>query len=375
MPANPIMWCKQALDGSGDGDHIGQVLEVILMRYVRQIILRNLVLALFALFILFAFGCAVFMPQKRVDFSPYAESVIRLTGDIQTGSSNSQTIYLRDFVDGPRVAQLFVFSEKSRNMIRHLVSYSIDVVIIGNAKVSDSERNHRLAAALGDLADYFTQEPMIRLDYSPEQIAQILNDVSSQQKFIQALDTAQSLIDKIALAIDVFVNETNDVLEGAIREVHDRIWQDNKFLVEGNRKIRNAQIETLDNIGFLQAFRGGEMTAMDSLLTYEPMLRDVVADVSGMSSEDLIAIEQRMLFKLSTLSELRTQLRDDLELYNNQLRELELLAQKYDDTLRKTRIVVLVWSRAHAQLAAGTTDPAKIDVAGMAVKAATLVVP
>ena len=336
---------------------------------------RYFVPVLLAFTMLFDLGCAVFKPQKRVDFSPYAESVIRLTGDVQAGLSDSQTIYLRDFVDGPEVARLFDFGKKSRTMIRHLVGYSIDVVTIGNAKISDSERNNKLCTALDDLVDYFLKEPMIRLDYSSEDIAQILNNVRSQQNFLQALDATQLLIDEITSAIDVFVDETNEVLDDAIDEVHDRIWQDNKFIVEGNKKIRNAQIETLDNISFLQAFHHGETTAMDSLLLYEPMLRDIVANPQDIVLDDLIAIEQRLIFKLTTLSELRAQLRDDLELYNNQLRELDLLAKHYDDMLRKTRIVVLVWSRAYAQLASGTTDPAKIDVAGLAIKATNLVVP
>jgi hypothetical protein len=336
---------------------------------------RYFVPVLLAFTMLFDLGCAVFTPQKRVDFSPYAESVIGLTGDVQAGLSDSQTIYLRDFVDGPEVARLFDFGKKSRTMIRHLVGYSIDVVTIGNAQAPDHERNQMLGTALEDLADFFVEEPLIQLDYSSEQINQLLDNVRSQKMFLEALDASQLLIDDVASAIDVFVGEINDVLDDAVEEVHDRIWQDNKFIVDGNKKIRNAQIETMDNISFLQAFRHGDKTAMDSLLLYEPLLRDVVADPQNIASDDLIAIEQRMIFKLTTLSEIRTQLKDDLELYNNQLRELDLLAKQYDDMLRKTRIVVLVWSRAHAQLASGTTDPAKIDVAGLAIKATNLVVP
>lgn len=85
-------------------------------------------------------------------------------------------------------------------------------------------------------------------------------------------------------------------------------------------------------------------------------------------------MEERLIFKLKVLHDIREQLSVDLDLYNKQVRELDEHTKIYNEALRKVRVVVIVWSKAHRKLAAGVTDPAKIDLVGMVVNAARSVV-
>ena len=71
----------------------------------------------------------------------------------------------------------------------------------------------------------------------------------------------------------------------------------------------------------------------------------------------------------------RFELKPDLELYWNKQQELQRLLAIYHANLRKARIAFIVWSQAHERLAAGITDPAKIDVLGLAGAAGGMVMP
>ena len=72
--------------------------------------------------------------------------------------------------------------------------------------------------------------------------------------------------------------------------------------------------------------------------------------------------QDRLIFALETVSNVRTQLAPDIELYWKQQAELEELVASFNKALRQARVAIIAWSRAHQRLASGITDPAEIDI-------------
>jgi hypothetical protein len=147
------------------------------------------------------------------------------------------------------------------------------------------------------------------------------------------------------------------------------------MVIKGNRNLRDAQIYTMVNLQYLLNYRLGDKSAIDSLIAKEPSVLEVTTDKNNLTSNDLRAIEERLFYKLESLYEVRNQLSVDVDLYNNQMRELDEQAKIYRESLRKVRVVVIVWSEAHRKLAAGITDPATIDLVGLVVGAASQAIP
>ena len=106
-----------------------------------------------------------------------------------------------------------------------------------------------------------------------------------------------------------------------------------------------------------------------------PGLSERVATKDGLSPEEMTTIENRLLFALRKVSEVRDQLKPDIELYRKQQAELEEVIASFNTALRQARVAMIAWSRAHQRLAAGITDPAEIDIFGIAKKAAGDFVP
>jgi hypothetical protein len=147
------------------------------------------------------------------------------------------------------------------------------------------------------------------------------------------------------------------------------------MIVEADKKLRAAQIGSINGIQYLRSFREGDLSAMDTLFAREPSLKDQWKSPREVTVKDLRAIEDRLIFKMNALYNLRQQLTPDLELFWKQQKEVDELQKTLMSTLRMARVTMIVWSRAHQRLAAGVTDPAKIDVVRLARKAAGTALP
>lgn len=320
-------------------------------------------------------SCSVFQSTQRLDLSPYAENIIQITGDIQYGLSQTQVIYIRDYIDGPKVELLQGYGTKAKKMIRNIISYSVEVVTLGNSNMDEKKKAQKLAHYLELLLRPVLEKPESKLDFTDSELDTVLKNIRHQERFLDALGAAQPLIDNIAATMGRFLDVGKVVLNEALEEIYDKIMDDNRLVILGNRILRDNQLHTMFNIQYLSLIRAGDKSAIDSLFAKEPSLKEVVVDQNNLTSADLMAIEERIGYKLKSFRDIREALSVDIELYNNQMNELDVNAKLYREALRKVNVVVVVWSEAHRKLAAGITDPAQIDLIGMVVRSANRILP
>lgn len=319
-------------------------------------------------------SCSFFQSTQRADLSPYAENIIKLSGNINYGLTQAEAIHIREYLDGPKVKSLKEYGKKTRSMMRGIIAYSIEIVTLGNTKMKDSKRSQKLADYLANLLHPILAKPNSRLDFASAELDTVLKNVRKQKNFLDGLNASQPLLDNIAATFDDFLDETQIILDEALEEINNRIMDDNRIMIVGSKNLRDFQFRTMYNIEYFQKYRMGDSTALDSLFSKEPSLKEVVKDQNNITSSDLAAMENMLIFRLKTLHDLREQLSVDVELYKNQIHELDQHTKLYNEAIKKIRIVVIVWSEAHRKLAAGITDPAKIDIVGMVVNAAANVV-
>lgn len=320
-------------------------------------------------------GCSKFRSKKAVNLKPFAEDMIAIAGDIQYGLGQAHIIYLRDYTDVPEVAHLDVMALRARHLIRETIAYAIEVVTLAESNMPDPEKSKALADYLDGLLRPVLASPRPPLKITVEELDAIVAEVASQEKFLDALGAAQPIIDETSRMAGELFEDTKNALDAMILAVQDQIDVDIKPVVHADRLLRNAQLETTYNLRFLQAYRLGDEAALDSLMTREPSLHEYEVPTGGPSLEFMQSVEERLVFKLRAIREVRDQLRPDVELYWTQQEELEKLTASYNTALRQARVAVLAWGRAHARLAAGITNPAEINLLGIARKAAGTAVP
>jgi hypothetical protein len=325
------------------------------------------VLAVLALVILV--GCSSFKSSQRINLMPFTENTLAIAGDIKEGLGDSRPIYISDHSRGPEVDNYKMEWKKIRSIWRAIIAYSIEIVTISESRISEPEKAQALAQFIEDLKDAAFASPWPEQRLTQEELQEIIEDVRIQQEFLDALSAAQPIIDQIVHLTDYTTERLLDLQLVAAEEVNASIESEHAGLIEYTSLLRTAKYELFRNISLLSRYRRGDSTVLDEMFTSDPSLLEVIDSRENITSKDLQAIERRLIDKLSMFEIVKAQFDPDMELYQHQMRELEDLIKVATSTISRIRVATIVWARTHRKMAAGITDPAKINVMGMASKA------
>jgi len=334
---------------------------------VTRLLLTAMLISLLPLWI----GCSGFRSSKRMDFTPFATNMVAIAGDILYSLEQEEAVYIRDYLNCAEVDSLAVMEDKVRAILRGTTAYAFEIVTLAHSRLPISEQTDLLAVYLEGAISPVIQEPGPALNLSDAQFAAILDSLREQKDLLAAFQTTQPIITEVARVAGEIIEQTKDALDKAVNAVENKIASDSIGLLAMKRKLRNEQIDSMMNLSLLDDYRSGDPAALDSLLANEPSLGELVGSTGNLTTQEIKAIEDRMLFKLNTLGNLRAQLTPDLELYWHKQRELGRLVANYNANLRKARVAIIVWAQAHELLAAGITDPARYNIMGMAQAAGT----
>lgn len=347
----------------------GELLAECANRSIRVISFIVLLVLLASLF-----GCSYFKGRRRMNLTPFAENMITLAADIQYGLAQKRPIYIRKYLDIPEADTLRIYGNKIRRLVTGAIAYSIEVVTLSDSPMSGKKKSETLADYLDELVSPVFETPKPKLRMTRADFDTMIADVRSQSGLLDALGAAQPLISEVARASGELTDQTKDVLDIFIIASQAKMDEDNRKVLETDRGLRASQIETVQAVGLLRAYRLGDESALETLAATEPRIREMVKSGRKLTEKDLRVIEEQLIFKMTAISRVREQLSPDIKHYWEMQRELDELNAAYNTALRKARIAVITWDRAHQRLAAGITDPAQIDVIGIARKAAGSVI-
>jgi hypothetical protein len=320
-------------------------------------------------------GCSSFKSKKRLDMGRFAEDMIAVAGEIQYSLGQNQAIYIRDYIDTPEMVPLRIQTERAKGLVRGVISYSIQLVTVGDSRKPGPEQALALAGYLEDALQGVIGGPEPPLDLTRTELDTILADIRGQKKFLDAISAAQPVVDEVAIASGKIFDDTKSAMDTAVVAVRRRITERFHDVRLADELLERRQIQTVFNIAYLPQIRMGVPGALDSLLVNEPSLPALVDTRDGLDASEIQRIEDRLLTILTRLREVRDQLEPDIEMYYQQQNELDKMENLWHAELRKARVSVVAWARAHKRMAQGITDPASIDILGIARKASGTILP
>ena len=320
-------------------------------------------------------GCSAFRSKKRVEMGRVAEDLIAVAGEVQYNLGQKRPVYIRGYRDTPQLASLENETERARMLVRGVIDYTIQLVTLGDSRQSEPEKASALADYLESVLPPVIDGPDPTLNLTHSQVDSILADIRAQTKFLDALSAAQPVVDEVSIASREIFDDTKTAMDEVIKALRQRI--ENRFhdVHTADEKLERRQIVAVFGLDLLPQIRLGVPGALDSLLAIEPSLPALVATRDGLNASEIQLIEDRMLTILARTSEVREQLGPDIALYYEHLRELDELENLWHTEIRRARVAVLAWARAHKVMGQGVTDPAKINVLRIARGAAGSVVP
>lgn len=329
------------------------------------------------LLLLFSFtGCAVFQSHQKYDISPFATSIINVAGDIQYSLLQYQLIAVRKHVAGPAVENFKIRKNKLRNLVQGIIAYSVQIVTIAESNDSEAEKSVALANYLEYLKKPALEKPIPPLNITREGLDTIIVNVSSQKKFLDALGAAQPLIDEVARIARILTDDTKLALDSAYDEMLETWDKEYEGALTVKEWIEVAEINIAKALYHETQYTKGNESSLDSVYKYDPLSSQIFPGKKKLTRDEVLEIDGRLIYKLEKIKSIKELFRIDVIEYEEGLMEMGEARNAFNAALRKAAIAVLMWSRAHMQLAKGVTEPAEIDIiklmAGAASKAATV---
>jgi len=321
-------------------------------------------------------GCSLIRPSKTIDVKPFAESTINLVAEVNYGLDSRDAVYLRRYAQGERLAVYRAKWDYYRPILRGVGIYSLGLVSLSRSNLTGEERADHVADLLERIFQDALRSGHSRLSLSSEQLNAIFDDIREQKSLLNALGAAQPIVDEVARFSGEYlddIKDTQDELQVWLAEVIDGDYVD---LLAFEERAKSAQRRHLHSLVLLSDERQlGVEGGLDELFQRDAELEGLVDDPSAVRPEELQLIEDHLVKRLARIQDLKEQFAFDLDTYYQTTRELDQLVKHANDNLRRTRLTIFVWAGAHRQLAEGITNPAKVDLMGVAKKALDAAVP
>ena len=315
-------------------------------------------------------GCSTFKKSQRLDLRPFAEYTVSLASDIEFGmTSGAKVHYLMDYRDDPVIEAHNTQWDYVRQLVRAIVAYSVEITTLSGSQLTESGKNQEFAVFLGRLVRPAIVKYPDAIRISAAGLDSITTDVRAQTTFLGALGSAQPVIDEIARISELVFDELQDSLDDTADHLLARIEEDNADVKFVRKRLKAAQARYVKSIIILGRIRAGEDTLWPDLLANEPQLKEIIPTDREPNREDVKRVEDRLFYMMDKVVDFKMQFAPDMEYYRNQVSELDDLYKFAMLHLKKARVTVMVWARAHRDLARGITNPAKIDIFDITKKA------
>jgi hypothetical protein len=328
--------------------------------------MRRIVLSLAILS--FVAGCSRFKATNRIDLSPFAETTLSMAAEVEYGLTEAKrSVNLREYWDNPAIASHRKEWDKVRALLKGVVAYSVEVTTLGNSTLSGPDRSVALADYLEPLARPVVESG--RFHITPAKLDSILADIRTRETLLEALGGAQPIIDEIARISDNVFDDVHVSLDNTAAALMTAIDENNAKVVEWDKMRKQAQYIIFDSISLLMSYRRGDESALEKLYELDPQLREYASNENKLTLKEINAIEARLFSKMEKVKELDELIAPDVLRYHAQQQELADLYTNSTHQFRKAKLTMIVWSRAHRNLATGITDPAQFNIFDLTKKA------
>jgi len=305
-------------------------------------------------------GCAKFSASRKMDPGPFGENVTVMMGDVS--ADVRKPFYIKKYIDGPSRDEYAAEWANMKKSMRGIVLYSSQVVNIAQSPMTERKKPNALAATLKEIMSGVPDQRLADIRMTREELNDLIRNVEIQDTMLAALGQAQPLVDRIASYVDTSFERVETALNKLIRDIDERMderWHLNRTNVESLYALQNL---TFKSYALLYQYREGDPAALNALRENDAALKTHVGKDSSISEKELETTESQIMARLKNLNLIREQIMPQVERYLLEARERDELYNQHKEVGKKLRLTVMLWARAHRNLAAGIPVPPEIDL-------------
>ena len=339
---------------------------------MRQLLTFTLLLIVITIF---NFGCAAFQSSKKINLAPFAENAVSIVSEVEYGLSQARAIHVRPFLDGPAVGKYRQSWDRLAKLLRGIVAYSVQVVTISQSELSDNKKANMLADYIAVLGAPAISDPSLGFKITREEFNAAITSMRQQTNYLEALNSAQPIVDEVSRVGTVAMKDLETAQNAARLEVAQAINQRHAPILSFRSNIRDIQGRTFRSIELITRWEKGEKSIADSVLLLDPQLKEYMTPGKPVTKQMKDRMGEQLLWRLTFIETVQKQLFPELEQYQKEMRELDDLITISDRGIKQAKGAIAVWRRSHQVMASGITEPAAIDLFGIAKAALRKVAP
>lgn len=305
-------------------------------------------------------GCSAFQGRRVTNLAPFAENTMGLVSGLRLTSP--QPAHIRSFLqDNEDVRAARELAQQIRSLLRGIIVYSMQVAAIDNSRFSEPEKSRELARYLDEVLRAAIRSQGVSIALTEAQLDSVLARVRAQDKYLAALGEANAIVTVVVETADQVIGATESHVLTAAASVSAAIEADFAPYRANDEGLRALESRTMRTYVLLSRARLGDTTAVGELRATEPTL----GPAARVPPEELARLEQETIGRLEAIRTLREQLRPEVERYANRVQELDEMVTRSLVLTREARALIILWGRAHRNMAAGIALPPEIDVTGL----------
>ena len=305
-------------------------------------------------------GCAKFSASRKMDAGPFGENVTVMIGDVT--SEVRKPFYIKKYIYGPSAEEYQKEWQSMRKMLRNIVLYSTQVVNVAQSPMTERKKPNALAATLKEILNPVPDQRLEEAQMTRAELNALIRDVEVQDTMLDALGKAQPIIDRVANFVDLNFERVESALNKLVRDIDERMdvrWGLNRENVESLYALQGL---TFKSYALLYKYREGDAASLAALRANDPALHSAIGKDKAVGDKELEAAESQIMARLKNLNSIREQVMPQVEQYLLEARERDELYSAHRDTGKKIRTTIMLWARAHRNLAAGIPVPPEIDL-------------
>jgi hypothetical protein len=305
-------------------------------------------------------GCAKFSASRKMDAGPFGENVTVMIGDIT--SEVRKPFYIKKYIFGPSAEEYQAEWLVMRKTLRNIVLYSTQVVNIAQSPMTERKKPNALAATLREILNPVPEQRLVDFHTTRAELNDLIRNVEIQDTMLAALNEAQPIVDRVASYVDTHFDRVEAALNKLVGDIDARMherWHLNRENVES---LYALQSRTIKSYALLYKYREGDPAGLDALRENDPAIMHDKGKDRTISDKELESAETQIMARLKNLNAIREQVMPQVEQYLAEARERDELYIAHKDTGKKIRTTIMLWARAHRNLAAGIPVPPEIDL-------------
>ena len=293
--------------------------------------------ATFILLVTLLVGCSSVSLKGKVtdttvaDLPVFADETIALLGGEAAGLSKNETVLIREYLTGEEPSEVLAddIALKADQLLVAITDYSIDIAMLSETINDEEQRRMDYIDSLTKFERTVTEV----LELEALNLAANVENAAEQTMLLDAMRAGQPVVDALGRHGLQMLSQHDEAINTLAQFVDDGIEADYAGLYAYGT--------------WLTGHRDAVLTDLEALIEAEAEGKDITSQ------------EEELIDRLEIIHGLAMEMEPHWKMYRATQRELDNIHIDVLDTSNRTRMILLIWVRAHARMTSGRIQEAE----------------